>query len=249
VSFWSELLLWLRYHLSGGLKEVEDPREVLDRAYARQLELQAKLRRAVADVVTARKRLELQARQLGPAADRLAEQARGALEQGRQDLARAAVAQRAMLRAELDELGRQSAALGGEETRLLEAARQLDLQIQQFRIRRDTVRATFAAAHAREQLGEAMAEASLEGSDLAAVVRRAEDRVAETRARALALEGLLARGALAPGDPVQRALEAPNTRSEVDAELARMEEDLLWGERNTGLPPDDPAGEGRGGGD
>jgi phage shock protein A len=235
VTIWSQLLLWLRYHLSGGLKEVEDPRRALDLAYTRQLELLAMVRRAVADVVTARKRLELQARQLSPAADRLEEQARAAVAEQRQDLARAALGQRNMLRNEVEALARQTSVLAVEESELVEAARELELQVQSLRIRRESLGAAYTAARARERVGEAMAAQRLDGADLDAVVGRAEAAVAETRARAQAVEGLLARGALGPARPAPAAL--PPTSSDVDADLARMEEEMLWGKR---LAPEEP---------
>jgi phage shock protein A len=46
------------------LDRADDPREVLDYSYERQVEMRAKVRRGVADVATSRKRLELQAGQL-----------------------------------------------------------------------------------------------------------------------------------------------------------------------------------------
>src|ERR1700733_4132368 len=46
------------------LDRVEDPRETLDLSYEKQLEQLQQVRKGVADVATARKRLELQAQQL-----------------------------------------------------------------------------------------------------------------------------------------------------------------------------------------
>jgi phage shock protein A len=236
VTVWGQFLLWLRYRLSGGLKEVEDPRRALDLAYTRQLELLARVRQGVADVVTARKRLELQARQLSPSADRLEEQARAAVAEHRQDLARAALGQRNVLRSEVEELARQTADLAAQETGLVEAAREVELQVQQLRIRRESLSAAYAAARAREQVSEAMAARRLDGADLNAIVGRAEAAVAETRARAQAVEGLLARAALGPGQPAPAAL--PPTSSDVDSDLARIEEEVLWGRR---LASEEPA--------
>ena len=49
---------------SKTLDKYEDPRETLDYSYERTLEMLQKMRRAVADVATSRKRIELQAQQL-----------------------------------------------------------------------------------------------------------------------------------------------------------------------------------------
>jgi phage shock protein A len=59
VNAWSRLRLLLGARSSDSAEEAEDPRQTLDRAYARQLQLQQKMRQGVADVVTSRKRIEL----------------------------------------------------------------------------------------------------------------------------------------------------------------------------------------------
>jgi len=194
------------------------------------VELLTKARRAVADVVTARKRIELQARQLGPTVARLEEQARAALQLGRQELAREAVSWRATLQGELTELERQSASLAGEETRLRQVASQIDLQMQQLRVRRDSIRATYAAARARADIGRAMAAARVDNTDVLRALAEAEERVARTRTMADALEGIAARGALqAAAGGGQGPAEVVRSDAEVSAELTRMEEELLWG--------------------
>jgi len=61
------------------LDKHEDPRESLDLSYEKQLDSLQKVRRSVADVATARKRIELQATQLQKQADKLQDQAKAAL--------------------------------------------------------------------------------------------------------------------------------------------------------------------------
>ncbi|HEY4028502.1 MAG TPA: PspA/IM30 family protein [Candidatus Dormibacteraeota bacterium] len=242
-------MLWLGVQLGlvGELEVPGDPRAALDLAYSRQLELQAKARRAVADVVTARKRLELQARQLAPAVARLDEQARAAVQQGRQDAARDALTWRTALEGELAELERSTTSLVEEEARLRRVASQLDLQLRQLRVRRDALGATYAAARARAEVGQALADAHLGDSEVAAAVQQAEERVARTRVMADALEGLAARGAL-PAAPAAPGPGAPATRrsdAQVADELTRMEEELLWGPKAADgrePPPPRPTG-------
>ena len=235
MSIWHRLLLMFGIRAGQMRDEVEDPREALDLAYARQLELQAKVRRAVADVVTARKRIELQARQLEASPDRLEQQARTALQDGREDLAREALLRRAVIRGELGELQRQSSMLAAEEGRLVEASKRLELQVQQFRIRKEAVKAAYVAARARAQAGEALAGLTQDDAELRAAVERAQQRIADTRARAAALENILARGALQSGssgsDAIESQLALPAADAEAAAELARLEGDLLWGRK------------------
>ena len=226
MSLWSRLRLLLRMRAQGALDEAEDPRQTLDYAYSRQLDLQLQMRRGVADVATSKKRIELQSRQLETAQGKLEGQARVALQHGREDLAREALTRRAMLRGELADLKDQEAVLAGEESKLLEASKRLELQIQQFRTRKEAVKATYQAAQARARVGESVAGLDRDDSELLLAVQRAEDRIANTQARADALEGLMASGALedpnVSRDAIQRELAMTATENEVNLELARL---------------------------
>ena len=242
MSFWGRLLLLLRLHAGNALAEVEDPRQALDLAYSRQLELQAKMRRAVADVVTARKRIELQARQLAGSPDQLEQEARTELEQGREDLAREALLRRAVIRGELGELQRQSSILAAEEGGLVAASRRLELQVQQFRVRREAIKAAYVAAKARAEAGEVLAGLGRDDAELNLAVERAERRIASIRSRAAAVDGVLTRRGLQSGSSGSSALDGeldiPAADAEASAELARLEGDLLWGRKGPGSGED-----------
>ena len=56
---------------NAALNKLEDPRQTLDLSYEQQLENLTKVKRAVADVATARKRLEIQAETLKTQGDKL----------------------------------------------------------------------------------------------------------------------------------------------------------------------------------
>jgi hypothetical protein len=64
---------------SKTLDRYQDPRETLDHSYERTLEMLQKMRRAVADVATSRKRVELQAQQLQRSAGKPDGQAKQAI--------------------------------------------------------------------------------------------------------------------------------------------------------------------------
>src|SRR5918912_1019951 len=81
----------LQEKINAFLGQHEDPAEALDYSYQRQLEALQQVLRNVADVLTSEKRLELQAAQLRQSQVKLQDQARQALQQGREDLARVAL--------------------------------------------------------------------------------------------------------------------------------------------------------------
>src|SRR5439155_8316799 len=87
----SRASLVVKAKLSKLIDRAENPNETLDYSYERQLELLQNVKRGVADVVTAKKRLELQTTQLEQSVVKLETQARQALAAGREELARQAL--------------------------------------------------------------------------------------------------------------------------------------------------------------
>jgi phage shock protein A len=83
--------------LSKLLDRAEDPAQTLDYSYEKQLELLQNVKRGIADVVTSKKRLQLQSTQLEQGLVKLETQARQALAQGREDLARAALERKSIV--------------------------------------------------------------------------------------------------------------------------------------------------------
>lgn len=215
---------------SRALDKAEDPRETLDYSYERQLELLQQMRRGVTDVATSRKRVELQAEQLQKNATKLEGQARQALEQGREDLAREALARRAAISTQAVELKAQHDQLKGEEAKLVDASRRLEAKIQAFRIRKETIKANYSAAEAQTKVGEALSGISEEMGDVGMAMQRAEDKVASMQARSGAVDELMASGALddmsSDSDPLQAELDRVSTGSGVDRELERLKGEL-----------------------
>jgi|SRR3990170_5022625 len=91
------------------LNKFEDPRETLDYSYEKQLELLKNVKRGVAEVVTAKKRLELQKVKLEQNVIKLDDQAREAVIAGREDLARIALERKSTSQAEIAGLSQQIA--------------------------------------------------------------------------------------------------------------------------------------------
>jgi phage shock protein A len=215
------------------LDKAEDPREALDLSYQKQLESLQKVRRSVADVTTAKKRIELQASQLQSQADKLQGQAKAALEQGNEDLAREALARRAAIATQLTDLETQHQQVSEQEAKLIATAQNLQTQVDAFRTKKETMKATYTAAEAQTKIGEAVSGISESMSDAGLSMQRAQDKIDSMQARAGAMDELLASGALTdltnPVDDIQAQLNAAATTSTVDAELAAMKAQLASG--------------------
>jgi phage shock protein A len=209
-----------------ALNKIEDPRETLDLSYEKQLDNLTKVRKAVADVATARKRIELQAVEIQKQADKLQGQAKAALEQGNEDLAREALARRAALGEQLKELQVQHDQIKEQETKLIQTSQTLQTQVEEFRTRKETIKATYTAAEAQTKIGEAVSGISNSMGNAGQAMNRAQDKISEMQARAGAMDELLASGALTdlsrPVDDIQAQLDKASATSTVDNELAAL---------------------------
>ena len=155
--------------LESMLRPPVDPREALDYSYQRQLESLTKVRRGVADVATSRKRVELQAATLEQQASKLAGQRERALEAGQADVAREAQMREASVQEQLSGLREQLLILTGEEEKLSTASQRLQARVEAFRVRKETLKATYTAAEASESVREAFALTGTDTDDPEAV--------------------------------------------------------------------------------
>jgi phage shock protein A/DNA-binding XRE family transcriptional regulator len=152
--------------LGTVLRSPEDPREALDYSYERQLEMLQRVRRAVADVATSRKRVELQVSQLEQNAAKLVRQVQDALEAGREDVAGDAQTRAAAVQEQLSEMRQQLVALRGEEERLTAASQRLQAKVDAFRTRKETIKASYTADEASRRVRAAFADIGEDAGDL-----------------------------------------------------------------------------------
>ena len=119
--------------VSKQLDRAENPSETLDYAYQRQLESLQNVKKGIADIATAKKRLALQQQQLGEQGTKLDAQAREAISAGREDLARAALERKQLTVQEAGSLDQQIAQLESDQGKLIESEKQLEAKTEQFR--------------------------------------------------------------------------------------------------------------------
>src|SRR5690242_20360530 len=125
MGLFSRLLTFLRIKTNAALDQAEDPGQVMDYSYNKQVEQLQQLRRAIADVVTNEKRLELQQKELEGKVNRLSEQAKQALQADREDLARMALQRKEDLVAQLNSYEQQLGQLRGQEEKLIDMERKV----------------------------------------------------------------------------------------------------------------------------
>jgi phage shock protein A len=213
------------------LDKHEDPRETLDLQYEQMLEKLQQLKRGLADVATAKKRIEIQAQQLQQSANKLQDQAKQALSQNREDLAREALARRQAIAQQLSDLEAQHKQLEEQEQNMIILSQRTQAQVESFRAKKETIKATYTAAEAQSKVTEAVTGISEDMGDIGMALERAQDKVAQMQARAAGLNDLVASGALqditsSSSDPLQMELDKASTSSQVESELAALKAQL-----------------------
>ena len=227
-----------RVKTSKALDKIEDPREMLDHSYDQQVKLLQQVRQALAEVATAKKRVDLQGQELGARYQRLEGQAREALTQGREDLARAALERRSLIERQVSKLQEQYTAMQQQTAQLEERERRLAEQIAVFKVEKETIKATYTASEAQVKANEAVAGIGSTINDIGTSLDRARDRVTQMQARAAATDEMLASGALqdlttAPDADIDRQLAALSAQAEVERQLQAMR-DAEAGQADTG---------------
>src|ERR671937_1861166 len=220
----------IKAKFSALLGRAENPRETLDYSYERQLQSLQDVKRGVADVVTAKKRLQLQTQQLEQNLVKLDSQARQALAAGREDLARQALERKSGVQQQLQDLDAQVQSLEQQQEKLVASEQQLAARVEAFRSQKEVIKAQYSAAEAQVRIGEAATGIGNQMADTRGAIHRAEKKNEEMQARASAIDELTASGALedltSDQTPLDRELAQMASQSQVEQELAEMKKEV-----------------------
>jgi phage shock protein A len=212
------------------LDNAENPSETLDLSYEQQLQHLRKVKQGVVEMVTTKRRLELQAAKVQENVAKLDTQARKAMEMNREDLARLALERKQSAVAELQGLDQQVSDLELQQQKLTDAERRLQQKVQAFRSRKEVIKAQYSAAQAQVRIGSALSGLSEEMGDISLAIERAENKTEAMRAKAGAIDELAAAGVLddpmGGKDDLDTQLESISASAGVEAELAALRGDV-----------------------
>ena len=131
----------IKAKISRLLDRAEDPGETLDYSYQKQLESLQNVKKGIADVVTAKKRLQMQSQKLEQSVVKLDTQARQALSSGNEDLARVALERKNVAQNELQSLDQQVTELEAQQEKLTDSEAKLRGKIEAFRTKKEVMKA------------------------------------------------------------------------------------------------------------
>src|SRR5204862_1894173 len=244
----------IKAKISKLLDRAEDPGETLDYSYEKQMELLQNVKKGVADVVTSKKRLQMQSQKLEQQVVKLDTQARQALAAGNEELARAALERKTLAQSELQGLDPQIKELEAQQDQLTENEKKLRAKLEAFRTKKEVIKAQYSAAEAQVQISEAATGVGEEMADVGMAMQRAMDKTENMRARAQAVDELEKAGTFEDltqldsggNDDIDRQLKELTSSNDVDAELAKMKAEVGPG---SGGGPALESGSGSGGGE
>lgn len=210
------------------LNKFENPKEALDYSYTKQVELLNHLRRNIAEVITAKKRLEMQKIKLMDNSRTLDEQASRAVDSGRDDLAKLALERKNANVLQLQQLAKQIADMKVEQDKLEQTEKRLSTKVEEFRSKKEVIKAQYTAAEAQVRIKESITGISEEMADVGMAMNRAEDKTEQMKAKSQALDEMLDSGTLTDytgdkgSDEIERELEKASMSDSVEQELAKL---------------------------
>ncbi|HTU77569.1 MAG TPA: PspA/IM30 family protein [Solirubrobacteraceae bacterium] len=230
--------------VSKLLDKAEDPAETLDYSYQKQVEQLQNVKKGIADVVTAKKRLQMQESGLQQNVVKLDTQARQALAAGNEALAKTALERKNVAQTELQTLDTQVTELEEQQQKLTDSEQKLRAKIESFRTKKEVIKAQYSAAEAQVRISEAATGVGEQMADVGLAMQRAVDKTENMRARADAVSELEAAGTfedltqLGGGeDDIDRQLKQLSSAPAVEDDLAKMKAELGSGPQQAAPAP------------
>jgi len=230
ASLWDRTMTVIKSKWNSMLNRAENPNETLDYSYEEQLRQLQNVKRGIADVTTAKKRLEMQYTTMQQQVDKLDGQARKALEANREDLAREALTRKTAAESQLQGIMEQGQQLEAQQQRLIEGERALQTKVEAFRTQKEVIKAQYSAAEAQVRIGEAATGIGEQMADTGLAIQRAKDKTEQMQARASAIDELVTSGDLeelgSTSTQLDRELSQLASQQQVDRELEQMKAEV-----------------------
>ena len=230
MSFSNRLINIIKQKVNKVLENHEDPREALDYSAVKQTELIQRLRRDIVEVVTSKKRLEIQKSRLVENVNKLNEQAKAAVKAGRDELAKLALERKNTNLSQIKELEKQIMEIQNEQNKLENAERRLSAKVEEFKSRKEIIKARYSSAEAQVRIKENLTGISEEMSDIGMSMSRAEAKTQSMQSKAMAIDEMIDSGTLVDystnKDQIELELEKTEIKNKVEYELAKLKSSL-----------------------
>ena len=140
------------------LTRAEDPVEQLDHTYQQMRDQRRDVKESVVSVKTQRKRLESKLENFQDDVEEHNRQARAAMEQGDEDLSRAALEKKKAKMSAIEDLQSQVDEMESIEEGLTDKLNEIENRIEELKTEKEVLKARYEGAEAMESVNESMAE-------------------------------------------------------------------------------------------
>jgi phage shock protein A len=184
------------------------------------------LRRDIAEVVTAKRRLEMQKAKLWDNIRTLDEQARRSIDAEREDLAKLALERKNANLLQLQGLDKQIGEMLAEQEKLEQTEKRLSTKVEEFKSKKEVIKAQYSAAEAHVRIKENVTGISEEMTDIGMALNKAEEKTEKMKAKSGALDEMINSGVLTDyttsKDSIEKELEQVTLKGSVEEELAKL---------------------------
>jgi len=242
LGFTNRFSTLIKQKVNTLLDKYEDPKEALDYSYVQQIETLNRLRRNIAEVVTAKKRLEMQKTKLWDSVRTLDEEAHRAVDSNREDLAKLALERKNANSLQAQGLDKQITEMQVEQQKLEDTERRLSTKVEEFKSKKEVIKAQYSAAEAQVKIKENVTGISEEMTDVGMAMNRAEDKTEKMKAKAQALDEMIDSGVLTDytstststgsDNDIEGELQKMTVKSSVDEELAKLKAENIKKKKN-----------------
>lgn len=208
------------------LRKAENPVEELDYSYEKQLELLNNVKKAIADMATAKNQLEGEKLRLCKNIIDVDEQAKELLKQENETLAREVLERRVTIEEHIDSLTNQIKKMREDQTKLIEKGKVIEIRVEQFRSSKETMKAQYSAAHTSAKISESITGLDDSAGNAGDAMRRAEEKTQTMNARSSAIGELVDAGvlddSLGSESRIDREVNKSKRKGKVDSEVERL---------------------------
>ena len=217
----------IRAKFNAILNRAENPTEDLDYAYTQMKDGISEVEEAIKTTRTQIVRLKRRQERLEDEVEHHNEQAREAMGQDREDLARRALTKKKTKMNVIEELDGQIEALHSQEESLDQKLSKYRTRVSEFRTEKETMKARYEAADSMTNVQEIISGLDTDGAG--AAIEDAESSIEEMEARAQAVDELQSDGAFnspLQDDDIESELHDLTTASEVEDELGTLKSEM-----------------------
>ena len=230
MGFANRLSTFVRQKTYYLIDKFENPVENLEYSFEKHEESISSLRRDIAELLSAKKHLEIQRDKLLDAAQVLDHQARLAIEYNNESLARHILERKNLNLMQLQKLDKHIASLDAEKDKLQQLEGNLTAKVEQIKARIAIIKAQYSAAESEVRIKQSITGVLNEVSDLRVALKKAEDKLQKLKLKSEALDQIIDCDLLADytsnEDKVEKELQNIELQKSVEDELARLKSRL-----------------------